>query len=187
MSFLSYTEITTFEHTSLVLIVGIWKENSYEPGLQIRFTLNCSYQYWLQNWFLGGMNQICAWYWNWYKADIYHNTLAALTQIKLLFRNAKSFKTCFSQREIFCEGKYKKPFDIIGNVLFLKMKSSKLSNYFSLDFRGMEKYFLFQLLHVCKLTSVLETANLTILLPLDTWRLSTAHDQTNRFWKPLNK
>jgi hypothetical protein len=48
---------------------------------------------------------------------------------------------------------------LVGNVLFLKMKSSKLSNYFSLDFGGMEKYFLFQLLHVCKLTSVLETAN----------------------------
>jgi hypothetical protein len=38
MSFLSYTETATFEHTSLVLIVGIWKKNSYEPGLQIRST-----------------------------------------------------------------------------------------------------------------------------------------------------
>jgi hypothetical protein len=56
---------------------------------------------------------------------------------------------------------------LVGNVLFLEMKSSKLSNYLSLDFGGMEKYFLFQLLHVCKLTSVLEIANLTILLPLD--------------------
>ncbi len=114
ISFLSYTEITNFEHTSLVLIVGIWKTFSYERGLEIRSTLNCSYQYWVEDWFLGGMKQIYAWYWNWYKADIYHNTLAASTQIKLLYRNAKSFKKCFSQRANFCEGKYRKSFDIFG-------------------------------------------------------------------------
>jgi len=45
---------------------------------------------------------------------IYHNTLAASTQIKLLFRNAKSFKNSFSQRANFCEGKYRKYFDIFG-------------------------------------------------------------------------
>jgi hypothetical protein len=32
---------------------------------------------------------------------------------------------------------------------------------------GWKNVFLFQLFHVCKLTSVLETANLRVLLPLD--------------------
>jgi hypothetical protein len=51
---------------------------------------------------LGGMKQIYAWYWNWYKADVYHNTFWQLRhKLSYFLEMLEVSKNAFLKEQIF--------------------------------------------------------------------------------------